>query len=88
MSIGKIERAQDCLRLISKIALRGACSTDPDQIGYALQELSQVLVERTGRQGRVFEPVPAHEIEGLEKLLEELDFVDRETQALAEARRK
>ena len=70
------ELARQCLRLISEIASRGARSQDPGQIGYALQELTQVLLERTGQADRLFEPVPADQIGGLSKLYEELDFVN------------
>jgi hypothetical protein len=70
------ELARQCLRLISEIASRGARSPDSGQIGYALQELTQVLFERTGRDERVFEPVPAGQIGGLSNLYEELDLVN------------
>jgi len=72
----KKEMARRCLSLISEIAGRGARSRDPEQIGYALQELTQVLFERTGQDDRVFEPIPADQISGLTKLYEELDFVN------------
>lgn len=58
-----------------EIAGRGANSEDPQQIGYALQELTQVLFERTGQEDRLFEPVPPGRIGGLSKLYEELAFV-------------
>jgi hypothetical protein len=38
--------------------------------------LSQVLLERTGTQDRVFEPVDADQIDDLTRLCGELDFVD------------
>src|SRR5271168_221316 len=72
----RIESARKCLALISRIAARGACSSDPDWVGYSLQELSQVLCERTGDDERYFEPVSAAELAGLDELLEELGFVD------------
>jgi len=72
----KKELARRCLSLISEIAGRGARSRDPEQIGYALQELTQVLLERTGQKDRVFEPVPPDQLRGLSKLYEELDFVN------------
>jgi hypothetical protein len=71
-----VELAQKCLGLIRDIAERGASSWDSDDVGYALQELSQVLLERTGTDDREFEPVPADEIEDLAKLYAELVFVD------------
>jgi hypothetical protein len=52
-------------------------------VGYSLQELRQVLLERTGTEDRVFEPISADEIDGLEKLHEELDFVDALSQDMA-----
>ena len=75
-----VEMARRCLGLIRDIAERGALSWDPEDVGYALQELSQVLLERTGTEDRLFEPVPADEIEDLAKLYMELDFVDVCTQ--------
>jgi hypothetical protein len=77
-----IELARRCLALISDIAGRGACSQNPEHIGYALQELTQVLVERTGNNDRLFEPVPADEIRDLPWLHEELDFVDSLSQSM------
>jgi hypothetical protein len=71
-----IELAKRCLTLISGIAGRGACSQSPEHIGYALQELTQVPVERTGSSHRLFEPIPADEIRDLRWLDEELAFVD------------
>jgi hypothetical protein len=71
----RIELARSCLAMISRIAVGGACSENPDHIGYALEELSQVLFERTGCEDRAFEPIPADQIDNLGKLLEELDFV-------------
>ena len=47
---------------------------------YALQELSQVLLERTGTEDRLFEPVAADEIDNLPKLYVELQFVEGLTQ--------
>src|ERR1700736_6680961 len=70
-----IELARNCLALVSDIAGRGAYSQDPEQIGYALQELSQVLFERTGNEDRAFEPVSADQIGNLQWLHEELDFI-------------
>ena len=70
------EMARRCLSLISEIAGRGARSRNPEQIGYALQELTQVLLERTGCDDRLFEPVAADQIKGLTKLYGELDFIN------------
>jgi hypothetical protein len=75
-SEARIELAKTCLRLIGRIAERGARSQNPEIIGYALQELSQVLVERTGTEDRMFEPVRADQIDDLSKLFRELDWVD------------
>jgi hypothetical protein len=71
-----IELARKCLGLIRDIAGRAEPSSDPQTIGWALQELSQVLLERVGIQERYFEPVEPDELRDLPKLLEELDFVD------------
>ena len=75
-SEARIELAKTCLRLIGRIADRGARSQSPANIGYVLQELSQVLLERTGAQNRVFEPVDADQLHDLTRLYGELDFVD------------
>ena len=79
-SAANLKLAKTCLALIRDIAARSAISNNPEHIGYALQELSQVFVERTGTQQRYFEPVPAGEIKGLEALKEELEWVDRSSQ--------
>ena len=78
-----VELAKMCLTLIRDIAARGACAEDPWHVGYALEEISQVLLERTGTQDRRFEPVPAGQIAGLEALHEELDIVNACSQDLA-----
>jgi hypothetical protein len=70
------ESAQRCLIAIRDIADRGVRSLDPEHMGYALEELSQVLFERTGNEERFFEPISANQIKGLAKLYAELDFVD------------
>lgn len=70
-----LKLAKKCLALIRDIAAEGACSENPEDIGYALQELTQVLFERTGSDERVFEPVTADAITDLGKLLDELEFV-------------
>jgi hypothetical protein len=75
-SEARIELAKKCLRLIGRIAERCARSQNPEIIGYALQELSQVLLERTGTQDRVFEPVDADQLHDLSRLHTELDWVD------------
>ena len=84
--LNNTELAKKCLALIRDIAGRGACSQNPDHIGYALQELTQVLFERTGIGDRLFEPIPADQIRGLRSLHEELDFVDKASQDMAPSR--
>ena len=74
--------ARQCLALISDIAGRGACSENPEHVGYALQELTQVLFERTGSEARVFEPLSADEIQDLRRLIEELDFVNSASEGM------
>jgi hypothetical protein len=81
-----IKLAKRCLALISDIAGRGACSQNPEHIGYALQELTQVLLERTGNNDRLFEPVPANQIRDLPWLHEELAFVDSLSQSMMASR--
>jgi hypothetical protein len=77
-----IELAKSCLRRISDIAARGARSQDPNNVGYALQELTQALFERTGSGERLFEPVPAECIQNLDKLRGELEFIDSCSQSM------
>jgi hypothetical protein len=84
--LNNIEMAKKCLTLIRDIAGRGACSQNPEYIGYALQELTQVLVERAGSKDRLFEPIPADEIRDLTWLHEELDFVDSCSQSMSASR--
>ena len=78
-----VEQARQCLRLIRDIAERGASSWNPENVGYALQELSQVLLERTGTQARVFEPVSPSELGDLSALQEELGFVNSCSMSMA-----
>jgi hypothetical protein len=78
-----VEQTKQCLRLIRDIAERGEASWNPEHVGYALQELTQVLLERTGTEDRVFEPVPAGELGDLSKLIEELEFVNACSQSMA-----
>ena len=75
-SEARIELAKKCLRLIGRLAERGARSRNPANVGYVIQELSQVLMERTGTQDRIFEPVDADQLHDLTRLYGELDFVD------------
>jgi hypothetical protein len=82
-SESNVRRARQCLAMIRDIAGRGALAQDPEHVGYALQELSQVLLERTGTEDRYFEPISATLIGGLEKLYEELDFVNGTSQDCA-----
>ncbi len=82
-SAQRIENARKCLTLIAHIAARGACSESPEQVGYALEELSQVLFERSGREDRLFEPIPADEIPNLDLLLDELALVDSFSSSMA-----
>ena len=77
-----VELARKCLCLIRDIADRGASSWDPEAVGYALQEISQVLLERIGTEDRMFEPVPAGEIRDLAALYVELQWVDAGSQGL------
>ena len=79
----QVEVARKCLGLIRDIAERGVASWDPEDVGYALQELSQVLFERTGIEDRKFEPVFANEIPGLDWLYLELQWVDDFSQDLS-----
>ena len=75
-TLDRLVMAKRCLQLISDIAGRSAGCWNPEVVGYALQELTQVFLERTGTQERLFEPVPPDQIPDLGKLFEELDLVD------------
>ena len=83
--LNNLELARKCLMLIRDIADRGARSQNAEHLGYALQELTQVLVERTGNEDRLFEPVPPDEIQAddLQRLYAELDFVNSASENLA-----
>lgn len=72
----RMENAKKCLAWMARIAAQGACSEDPQHVGYVLEELSQVLFEQSGSEDRVFEPIPANQIRNLERLLEELELVN------------
>ena len=78
-----LDLAKKCLALISKIAARGAVAQNPEHVGYALQELSQVLFERTGSEDRAFEPVAADDLHNLDQTLLELKFVNGCAQDMA-----
>lgn len=67
--------AKQCLYLVRDIVTRAAASGDPETIGYALAELSQVFFERTGSEEPYFKFVAAEGIDDLEKLREELTWV-------------
>ena len=72
---GNVELARACLRLIRDIAEMGANSWDPDHVGYALLELSQVLLERARTEDQTFTTCSASRLTGLKTLFEELAFV-------------
>ena len=80
--MSKNETARRCLRLIRDIADRGAASWDPADVGYALQELRQVILESAGIEDRQFEPVPASEIADLGPLYRELQWVNDFSQGM------
>jgi hypothetical protein len=48
-----------------------------------MQELSQVLFERSGSEEILFEPMEVDEMSNLESLLEELDVVDASSQSMS-----
>ncbi len=74
-SPARIALAKKCLVLISWIASEGARSNNPEHIGFALQELSQILFERTGNLDRIFPAISADEITDLNTLYAMLDVV-------------
>lgn len=79
----QVELAKNCLAMIRDIAARGADSQNPQNIGHALQELAQVMVERTGSDERVFEPIPVDQIHDLGWLHDELSLLDGFSRDLA-----
>jgi hypothetical protein len=78
-----VELARNCLRLICSIATRGVASESAMNVGYALQELSQVLFERTGSEEILFSPIAADQIGDLHRLHEELLSVDCGSQSIS-----
>jgi hypothetical protein len=78
--VPNVEIARKCLGLIRDIADRAASSWDQNTVAYALQELSQVLLEQTGEQERVFEVSTCGELGDLPALLAELDWVNSSCQ--------
>ena len=86
-SSSNLELARTCVALIRDIAGRAVSSGNPEHIGYALQELTQVLLERTGTEERIFEPVPADRLHNLQRLHTDLDFVDSMLQDMIAASR-
>jgi hypothetical protein len=70
------ELAKQCLELISRIAARGAEAHNPEHVRYALQELRQVLLERSGDDDRIFDVEISPPVDELRHLLGELAFVD------------
>jgi hypothetical protein len=87
MKVANTKLARKCLELIRDIADRGRSSWDPGVVCWALQELSQVLLERTGTQERYFEPEGSLGTDDLKHLYEELDFVDSASQSMVAAHR-
>src|SRR5258707_13773908 len=81
----QIDLARKCLLLIGDIAIRGACSLKADHIGYALRELSQLLIERNLNQDGVLEPNSAHQIHNLNWLHAELDVINSFSQCMETA---
>jgi hypothetical protein len=76
LSEPNIKLAKKCLLLIRDMAERAAYSEDREHLGYVIEELSQVLFARSGSKERLFEPVQADFIPDLDKLREELAWVD------------
>ena len=87
ISANNVEVARKCLERIRDIADRGASSWDAAQVSYALQELTQVLFERSGSDERLFEPESLHQNGDIRKLYEELEFVNALSQDMNRAER-
>ena len=81
----QVDLARKCLLLIGDIAIRGACSLTPDHIGYALRELTQILIERNLNQDGVVQTVSTHQFHNLRWLHAELDVIDSFSQCMETA---
>ncbi|MFN7992745.1 MAG: hypothetical protein U0Q18_04050 [Bryobacteraceae bacterium] len=75
--------ARHCLMLIRSVATQGIISPNSEIVEYALQELSQVLVERTGIEEFVFDLVDSDEIRDLAFYLDRLYHLAQSSRALA-----
>ena len=64
----KLELTRRCLTLISRIAVRGACSPDPQQVVDTLMELSYALFEERHSTG--------NRLRDLERMHYKLDYID------------
>jgi hypothetical protein len=80
--MNRVELARRCLALISNIANRGVSSENSANVGFALEELSQVLFERTGSEEVRFLPLPAEQISDLDVLFEDLSIIESTSQSL------
>jgi hypothetical protein len=78
----EMEMAKQCLELIARIAARGAYAHNQEHFIYALQELRQVLLERSGSDERIFDPERLPPMDELRYLRGELAFMDSCSQEL------
>jgi hypothetical protein len=66
------ELARKCLRLIRDIAHAGSCAQSPNDVGTALEDVSQIIFERTGIKGQFFAPTSPDCIPDLHTLYDQL----------------
>jgi len=71
-----LDLVRKCLTLISRIAARGASSPDPDHVSDTLFELSCALETNPYGSGTLEPPISPKSIRQLERLHQELDFID------------
>jgi hypothetical protein len=71
----KIEYSKRCLQFIRDIAGRAVSSGDPKEVGYALQELRQTLLDPYTTE-LIFVIKPADEIDDLLELYQNLEITD------------
>jgi hypothetical protein len=76
-----LEVTRKCLTMISRIAARGACSSDAQNVADTLMELTYALLELR-RCTDASDPVHEYRTRDLDRMHKELDFIDSTSQNL------
>jgi hypothetical protein len=79
--MNNLEVIRKCLTLISRIAARGACSADEQNVADTLMELTYALLEPR-RSRDESDAVLEQEMRDLDRIHKELDFIDSTSQNL------